>query len=277
MTLTELQNFWATKNQTVRRNKLWMMVGAGAILGILTPYETSNIPNILGQFAYWIGLLVFADIISGRLASKIFPFLVQKQLNPTVGLCCFSAVLSIPLFMAVIATDIVVGGLFIEPQDFNLINLLKYFSNIKYGVAGYFLWFGQVWLISFLIIGSVSLLHEKITKADKASKTPPAGQLFVNRLPGHLGTHLIALSMEDHYVRAYTENGDTLILMRMADALKELGDYPGIQLHRSWWAAVDAIKKVRREKRKYTVELSNGLQAPVSQTHVEKLKQAGFI
>ncbi|WP_061921768.1 LytTR family DNA-binding domain-containing protein [Altererythrobacter epoxidivorans] len=100
---------------------------------------------------------------------------------------------------------------------------------------------------------------------------------FLERLPPALGSDLIALEMEDHYVRAHTPLGSELILMRMRDAVAELGGIEGMQVHRSWWVARGAVEDVEREGRNVRLVLGNGITAPVSRAKVAVLKDAGWI
>ena len=75
----------------------------------------------------------------------------------------------------------------------------------------------------------------------------PRQPAFLDRLPAELDTGLIALEMEDHYVRAHTMLGSDLVLLRMRDAIAELEGVEGAQVHRSWWVARDAVERVERE------------------------------
>ena len=86
---------------------------------------------------------------------------------------------------------------------------------------------------------------------------------FLERLPPELGTNLLALEMEDHYVRAHTALGSDLVLMRLRDAMAELDGVEGEQVHRSWWVARHAVEDVRREGRNVRLILPSGLEAPV--------------
>ena len=148
--------------------------------------------------------------------------------------------------------------------------------------------------INVLIIGaSITVLFHLIERSKQA---PPAAAAerpaaaartapldapapqpaFLERLPGHLGTDLIALEMEDHYVRAHTALGSELVLMRMRDAVAELQGIEGAQVHRSWWVARDAVEDVKREGRNLRLVLPGGIEAPVSRARVTELKQAGW-
>ena len=99
---------------------------------------------------------------------------------------------------------------------------------------------------------------------------------FLERLPAELGSDLIALEMEDHYVRAHTALGSELVLMRMRDAVAELDGIAGEQVHRSWWVARGAVADVKREGRNVRLVLDNGMEAPVGRANVGPLKERGW-
>ena len=79
---------------------------------------------------------------------------------------------------------------------------------------------------------------------------------FLTGCPPKWARDLIALEMEDHYVRAHTMLGSDLVLLRMRDAIAELEGVEGAQVHRSWWVARDAVERVEREGRNVRLLLS---------------------
>jgi hypothetical protein len=105
--------------------------------------------------------------------------------------------------------------------------------------------------------------------ADVPSRIRPR---FLDRLPGTIGSPLICLSMEDHYVRAHGPQGSALILMRMRDAVAELDGLPGVQVHRSWWVASDAVERVEKEDGRVRLRLVNGLCVPVARSQLGAVK-----
>lgn len=105
----------------------------------------------------------------------------------------------------------------------------------------------------------------------------PAVPRLLDRLPPHLGRDLVALEMEDHYARAHTVLGSTLLLMRMRDAVAELDGIDGAQVHRSWWVARAAVTGVVRDGRNVRLTLANGSAAPVARAAVAELKAAGWL
>ncbi len=85
-----------------------------------------------------------------------------------------------------------------------------------------------------------------------------------------------AISGEDHYLRVHTSAGETLILMRLYDAISELDGIEGSQVHRSWWVAKDAVTDVRRHDGRMTLTVKGGLVAPVSRSFQKALKEGGW-
>ncbi|UOR15842.1 LytTR family DNA-binding domain-containing protein [Qipengyuania aquimaris] len=116
-----------------------------------------------------------------------------------------------------------------------------------------------------------------LAEGDVRAPVVPDAPRFLDRLPPEIGTDLLALEMEDHYVRAHTALGSELVLMRLGDAIAELDGIEGRQVHRSWWVARDAVEEVRREGRNIRLALSGGIEAPVSRNRAAELKQAGWL
>jgi DNA-binding LytR/AlgR family response regulator len=113
--------------------------------------------------------------------------------------------------------------------------------------------------------------------APEIDSAPPAAPDFLRRVPPALGRDLLALEMEDHYLRIHTALGSDLVLMRLRDALAELGAERGRQVHRSWWVAEGAVASVDRTAGRVVLVLRNGLKVPVSKTHRDSVKEAGWL
>jgi len=99
---------------------------------------------------------------------------------------------------------------------------------------------------------------------------------LLDQLPAQLGSEVIALEMEDHYVRVHTALGSDLVLMRMRDAVACLVDSDGKRVHRSWWVARGAVEDVKREGRNVRLVLPRGIEAPVARAQVAELRDAGW-
>ena len=108
-------------------------------------------------------------------------------------------------------------------------------------------------------------------------QTSPEPSVFMRRLPPKLrGARLYAVEAEDHYLRVHTDEGSDLLLLRLADALDELGPVEGARTHRSWWVARAAVADARRADGRATLVLLNGTEAPVSRSYAAALRQAGW-
>jgi len=137
-----------------------------------------------------------------------------------------------------------------------------------------------------IIGGGITLLFHVIQRPSQSAPVPqtepevraPASHArLVDRLPPELGSDIIALEMEDHYVRVHTALGSEMVLLRLRDAIGELEGIEGLQVHRSWWVARGAVESVIREGRNVRLQLARDIQAPVSRAQVAELKDAGWL
>ncbi len=109
-----------------------------------------------------------------------------------------------------------------------------------------------------------------------AAAAPPRNPLF-DQLPPELGSDIIALEMEDHYVRVHTMLGSALVLMRLRDAIMLMGETDGMQVHRSWWVARGAVEDALRDGRNVRLRLTRGIEAPVARAKLADLRDARWI
>lgn len=100
---------------------------------------------------------------------------------------------------------------------------------------------------------------------------------FVTKLTTGGPVEIMALQAEDHYLRVYTEGNNELIRYRFSDALEEVKDLPGLQVHRSFWVSTSAIEYIRRAGRSYEIVLAGGLEVPVSRSFRYAVKDAGLL
>ncbi|UUR09348.1 LytTR family DNA-binding domain-containing protein [Sphingomonas glaciei] len=77
----------------------------------------------------------------------------------------------------------------------------------------------------------------------------------------------------DHYLRVHTTLGSDLILTRLSDAIAAIGPDAGLQVHRSWWVAHDAIVEFVRSQQRTYLKLNNGLLVPVGRTYSAAVRE----
>ena len=241
---------------------LAIMTVIGLVLALIGPFDTSALPlprRILTWLAYaYIGYVFYRPVwpLADRLA---------RQLHlPRLGLLVTGCILAtIPAASAIWIVETWPVGLRMP--------------TLEQGFSAY---------VNVLIIGASIMVIFYLIQREQPTATAPAplpqaadnaprARLF-ERLPPHLGGEIIALEMEDHYVRAHTALGSDLILMRLTDAISELDGIAGAQVHRSWWVARGAVEEVRREGRNLRLVLPRGITAPVARANVHRLKEEGW-
>jgi hypothetical protein len=180
-----------------------------------------------------------------------------------------SCVISIPITIGLVAIEYVSAGTLAEP-------------------GWWWVQFGYVLVISGLLTTggwALDRLGEKSPAAATPSGNPAAPTtpsavpvVFADRLPAKFRAGAIyAVSAEDHYLRVHTSAGETMILMRLADAIRELAALEGLQTHRSWWVARQGLADVSRGDGKVTLKLKSGVEAPVSRANLKVVREAGWL
>lgn len=96
-----------------------------------------------------------------------------------------------------------------------------------------------------------------------STKEPPA---ILNRLPPQKRGDLLRLSVQDHYTEIVTTRGRQLVLLRFVDALREIGDTPGLQVHRSHWVAHANVISLRKAAGRFYIVTHDGTEIPVSRS-----------
>ena len=255
-----------------------VLLAIGAVLGILAPLGTGYM-SLPARMAYWM-LLAVAGYLFYKPIGAIVLRAGPKLDLPTWFLWAGAVLIaSLPMSILVWIVNAGRGPVPIPPLD---VALTHYFAVTVVGA---------VVTIMFNLLPatrgadsdearSTSDPAQPVVPAPSpARETPPepSGPRFIDRLPPAIGTDLLALEMEDHYVRAHTALGSELVLMRMRDAVAELDGIAGEQVHRSWWVARGAVADVKRDGRNVRLVLDNGLEAPVSRANVGLLKDRGWI
>jgi len=145
--------------------------------------------------------------------------------------------------------------------------------------------FVPFWMISHwlyeVVTGEVvfyqGLIKRATASADSvaglASAAPQPDPEFAKKLRPELGRSILALEAHEHYVKVHTDLGHELIHYRFGDAVQELASRPGLQVHRSYWVAEDAVVAVAPAGKGYRLTLRNGLTVPVSLSYRGALQQ----
>lgn len=235
--------------------ELLLLVAIGLLMAVLGPYRSVDVPP-LRRTIYWL-----LAIIGGGAIGILIDFAIRKRIRGF-----WRAVLGVAILMTPPVT------LFVWTLNAGMLGQ-------KVGPGGLSTLGWQVFVIALLVMAVRALLWRRAieTRTVVMPPLPEAERAFRMRLSAkRRGARLIAIEAEDHYVRIHTDQGSELLTMRFSDALMELGQVHGHQLHRSWWAAGDAIEEVRWQRGSGEARLAGGLTAPVSRSFAASLRDAGW-
>ncbi|WP_370241037.1 LytTR family DNA-binding domain-containing protein [Pararhodobacter marinus] len=99
--------------------------------------------------------------------------------------------------------------------------------------------------------------------------------LLFEKLPSDLGSDLVSLRAQNHYVEVTTTRGTAQVLMRLSDAERDLAPYEGMRVHRSWWVNLAHVAShARTSAGGMELTLSNGQKVPVSRNQRAALRAA---
>jgi len=233
-------------------------LGMALLLTFTAANGTQDVPLFI-RFPYWLILMV-----GGTLIAQI----TGRALDRFASLNLWQTVVA----MIAITTPLICLMVWLVTAGFNSDHRLDPTRLVHLA--------GPVLVITL----AMAMLHVLISGTPAQShafapenRTEP-GAAFRERLPfkyRHAEIH--ALEAEDHYLRVHTTAGDTLILMRLYDAIRELDGIEGSQTHRSWWVARTAVTDTVRSNGRVSFTLKDGLSAPVSRGFAKALKTDGWI
>ncbi|RYY10266.1 MAG: LytTR family transcriptional regulator [Alphaproteobacteria bacterium] len=228
---------------------------AGTLLAILGPFGSYMNGGPIRLFGYWIGAMLLGLGFYGTAYRFVAILTVIGSRASWIALIVASLLASIP---QALATRMVAFRLW--PALARL--------DIPPG-----LWFVQTATIGMVAMTGVAFIQRRSWSAshDDAELSASAAPITAP-----LGGEVLALQMEDHYVRVHRPAGSELILMPLGRAIEAV-EADGLRTHRSWWVAAHAVAAVEGNARSMRLKLSNGLVAPVARSAVTHLKAAGWI
>ncbi|MEX3016188.1 LytTR family DNA-binding domain-containing protein [Gymnodinialimonas hymeniacidonis] len=236
----------------VTRPVTWVvMASIAALLTIIGPFETLTRLSLAPRFAYWLAMVVLTYSV-GFAANAIVRRWVSGQ-NVVIRVLSVGLATGLGITPVVTALNYLTFGYIPGPDDWPLI-LVQFFATA-------------------LI---VTIIFEVLTPpaSEATEQRPPA---LLDRLPLEKRGPLLSLSSEDHYTRIRTAKGEEMVLIRLADAIREAAPTPGLQVHRSHWIALAAVNAARRDGDRAIVTLSDTSEIPVSRANVPAIKEAGLL
>ena len=238
-------------------------IPVGLLLGFLGPFGSYPAYPTATRYAYWLWLTV-AGVAAAVAADAVLPVWRLRASAMRVGAVALASALPMT-FVVAWTMSLVQPGRVFSPQQ----------------LPGLF---AAVAAVQLLVVYATIASAPTADGADPpgpspafpeagAEAFPPAfPSALLSRLPPGIGSDIIALETEDHYLRVHAAGGSALILMRMADAVALLDPRLGAQVHRRWWIAESAVERLHMEGQKLSLWLSNGMPVPVGRTFLPAVR-----
>jgi LytTr DNA-binding domain len=229
----------------------------GLFLGFLGPFGSNSAYPTTTRYAFWLGLTA-AGVVAAVAADAVLPSTRLRAGAIRIGAVALVSALPMAFVVAWTMSFLQPGRVF-TPQQLPAL-------------------FAAVAAIQRLIVYATTApapTGDGAGVPDRAPGLPEPGagaippvfpSALLSRLPPGIGSDIIALETEDHYLRVHAAGGSALILMRMADAVALLEPQLGAQVHRRWWVAQAAVAGVRTDGQKFSLRLIDNSTVPVGRT-----------
>ena len=246
--------------------ELLIISGIGLIFGFLGPFGTYAMPTAM-RLAYWVVFILVGYAIFRPIS---FVAVWMSESSPV----SFPIAIGIALLVAGLPLAIMIGFMIngfrwdgpMLQDEFALL----YVQVVAIGLG--------IFLLMYHLFRRDEVDPQlKTSQTSSENLREARGLSILSRLPTGFPDNILALGVEDHYVRVHAPDRNEMLLMRLGDAIAEMEGVDGMQVHRSWWVARDALITAKRDGRNWRLMLSSGLEVPVARTYVTKLKDAGWI
>ena len=269
--LRELQEFAGSRN-------FWIVLAAIVVLfTVIGPFGTGEHMGVLPRFGFWlvnlfvstwvaILIVVFAELYLDRLIAAPFPRMLAGSLLacPVIGLTTTLIVYSWrgpePSWHTYLENTA-------QAFPISLVFTLIFWASMRHE--------RQIRLATETgALGPSPTVAAKVQTAESAQVQAPAPEPppMLSRLKPENRAPILRLSAEDHYTLTVTSRGRELILIRFSDALSEIGDTVGTQIHRSHWIARAAFEALVTRDGKLLARLKDGTELPVSRSFAGEVK-----
>lgn len=233
------------------------MAAAVLLLGLSGPFDTLTSFDAPTRLVYWLAVVVLSYAFSRVTAVVAMRSLAPRITFAPLRIVLSAAIASLPATLIVDLISLIAYGPSENPQPLRL------------------------WLYCFAVALALVTL---IAVGERHAPTPapeaalaPAPIALLQRLPLPARGKLSHISVQDHYVEIVTDRGKTLLLLRLSDAIRETEGVAGLQIHRSHWIALDAVRKAIRADGKPMLELIDGTRLPVSRSYLPAARAAGLL
>jgi DNA-binding LytR/AlgR family response regulator len=230
-------------------------ITVGLLLGLLGPFGSYPAFPTATRYAFWLGLTA-TGVMAAVAADAVLP--VTRLRAGLIRVGAVALISALPMTFVVAWTmSLVQPGRVFAPAQLPAL-------------------FACVAAVQLLVVYATTTTAPAPAPAlpEPGADAIPAAfpSALLSRLPPAIGSDIIALETEDHYLRVHAAVGSALILMRMADAVALLDPRLGAQVHRRWWVAQAAVVDVRTEGNRLSLCLIDKSLVPVGRTFAAAAK-----
>ena len=231
--------------------RAWVtLLGVSLALGLAGPFGTDQNLSLLPRCLYWMAI-VFGTFKIGVLMSVLTePWRLGRPI--WVALTCLA----------------VLDGIMVSVWLFLL-------NGIVYGIWPDQIGYALLILVNATVVSGIVVVIFHVFKRKTMSDDDTV--TLLDRLPFDKRGAIISLSVQDHYTDIRTTKGSELILMRLSDAMREVGATTGLQVHRSHWVALSQVTSASRTGDRAELTMSDGTVIPVSRSYIPAVRDAGLL
>ncbi len=262
------------------------VVLALALAVTLASHEAKTGPewSVVGAYIYWLARIGMAYLIVIGAYAALGQIMTGRS-SPIAhaGLAC--ALAFPPFVMTVTTMDLLIGDLELLRTDPNV--LLSRIGIEAASLIDNHVIISAILLTPYLLAlksrGAHAItpppLRPQVAAAAQplADGAPPTEVVDIPEdveLPGLLLAcqppvrgDVLAAEAQEHYVKIKATGQGGMALYRFGDAVRELGRYQGMQVHRSHWVSDEAVAAVIGKRGSLKIELTDGEVIPVSRRY----------
>ena len=140
----------------------------------------------------------------------------------------------------------------------------EYLNDLKYVVA--------YWGFATLLTHQLQKRETSLVDNAKADvSTVVIG--FLKDVPPDWRSEIEVLEAQENYVKIHAGDRSKVVLYRFKDAVAEMGDFVGLQVHRSFWVRKAAIRAFRKQSGRGEITTASGRVVPVSRSFLKLVER----
>lgn len=255
---TVVQSTLRQLQATARSGPFWSTFFTILVLFIVTgPYGTAQKMTFWPRVAYWTLLLGAGWFITPSFSAFANAALTRTLSSPLARMMTGAIVAALPIGVLITLANHVFLG-----------------QSVDIASMGEDAQAALPLCLIFCFLSCLTTRAANTTNSTEETETetmPPSlakeRPTILTRLEPERRGALLRLSVQDHYTEVVTTRGRQLVLMRFADAMKEVGDTQGLQVHRSHWVADADVVSLRRQAGRLHIVTKDGTEIPVSRSY----------